>query len=305
VVAVATPELTVAPHDHVVQLYDHDAELTSAVGPYLAEGLAAGDAVVIIATPEHRAGIAAELTALGVDVDHAIANGDYLALDAAATLAEFTVDGWPHSGRFDAVVGRLVRDKCNGGRALRAYGEMVALLWEDNRQAAAIELEMLWNDLRRRERFALYCAYRMTPDLDGLAQVCSLHGGVVPAAAAHTAVHAYAPTTESATAARAFVVGVLLRAGAVHLIDDASVVIAELAANAVIHARTAFEVSIDVRDTSIRLAVRDASPIMPAAREGGVMAPSGRGLHMITATATRWGSDAVPGGKVVWAELAR
>jgi hypothetical protein len=42
---------------------------------------------------------------------------------------------------------------------LRAYGEMVGILWQAGRFSAAILLEQFWNDLLRRSCFNLFCAY--------------------------------------------------------------------------------------------------------------------------------------------------
>lgn len=44
---------------------------------------------------------------------------------------------------------------------IRAYGEMVNVLWQDGQEAAAIRLEMLWNDLARTRAFKLLCGYSM------------------------------------------------------------------------------------------------------------------------------------------------
>jgi hypothetical protein len=44
---------------------------------------------------------------------------------------------------------------------IRAYGEMVDLLWKDGRSAASIKLEMLWNRLAGTHDFSLLCGYAM------------------------------------------------------------------------------------------------------------------------------------------------
>jgi len=45
------------------------------------------------------------------------------------------------------------------GREVRAYGEMVALLWDAGDVLGAIELEKLWNELARDLNFSLWCAH--------------------------------------------------------------------------------------------------------------------------------------------------
>jgi two-component sensor histidine kinase len=88
------------------------------------------------------------------------------------------------------------------------------------------------------------------------------------------------------------------------LIDDALIVITELAANAVVHACSPFSVSIRGEGSTVRILVRDRSSVVPAIPEDSLTRPSGRGLRLISALASRWGVDPAPDGKAVWAELA-
>jgi hypothetical protein len=46
-----------------------------------------------------------------------------------------------------------------GRRRVRAYGEMVALLWAEGNVNGAIQLEKLWNDMGKIRDFSLFCAY--------------------------------------------------------------------------------------------------------------------------------------------------
>jgi PAS domain S-box-containing protein len=84
-------------------------------------------------------------------------------------------------------VGRVVKQVSQGRKRVRAFGEMVALLWAQGNKAAAIRLEELWNDLARTQSFALFCAYPMSafaePANDGisLGDVCTCHTRVIPA----------------------------------------------------------------------------------------------------------------------------
>ena len=58
-------------------------------------------------------------------------------------------------------------------------------------------------------------------------------------------------------------------------------------------------------DGTIRVSVRDASLGRPRPRQAGPLESSGRGLRLVEALATVWGTDLLPDGKVVWAELGR
>jgi hypothetical protein len=88
-------------------------------------------------------------------------------------------------------------------------------------------------------------------------------------------------------------------------LHDAGVIVFELAANAVVHAQTDFQVSVTGLPDRVRIGVQDASPTLPAVRGRPVMATGGRGLALVDAMSLRWGSESRRDGKVVWAELSR
>jgi hypothetical protein len=108
-----------------------------------------------------------------------------VALLASETLSRFMVNGIPDEARFVEVAqGVLQRARGKGGRKVRAFGEMVALLWADGQCAAAIALERLWNQLQATEKFPLFCAYPHAgfkdDDADSLLSVCATHSRVIP-----------------------------------------------------------------------------------------------------------------------------
>jgi hypothetical protein len=119
----------------------------------------AGDAAIVIATPVHLAGLERRLISHGVDVELARREQRYLAIPADRVLGEFMVDGWPDEERFREVVCTMLDKARGGGRNVRAFGEMVALLWAQGHAAATVRLEHLWNRLCTQERFPLFCAY--------------------------------------------------------------------------------------------------------------------------------------------------
>src|SRR6266550_3582940 len=116
---------------HVVQFYGRDEELAERVTDYLLGALDSGGAAIVIATPEHRRAFETRLRQAGLD-----------------------------SAAFDRVIGAVIRRAAVGGRAVRAFGEMVALLWDDALVTDALQLEALWEELAARHPFSLFCAYR-------------------------------------------------------------------------------------------------------------------------------------------------
>ena len=176
----------VSPAEHFVQLYESDDFLVESVSAYLEDGLAEGEVCIVLATETHRNSFEDRLRARNVDIAGATAQGRYLSLDAAETLARLMVDGMPDPKRFDAVIGALVESATSQRQHARMFGEMVALLWEWGQMAAAINLEEQWNDLRaRRPNFTLCCAYP-SRDFEGKArqslfsEMCAQHSHVVP-----------------------------------------------------------------------------------------------------------------------------
>src|SRR5947208_1114947 len=123
-------QAALGPRDHVVQFYDCADVLVEAVGDYLANGLRDGDLAVVVATPEHAAAFVEELGNAGVDAEAAARSGSLIVLDAADTLAAFMDDDRPDAAAFDTVIGNVLRAAADGGRRVRAYGEMLAVLWE-------------------------------------------------------------------------------------------------------------------------------------------------------------------------------
>jgi len=175
------------PHDHVVQFYDDDDFLAGSVATFLEAGLAKGQAVVVIATEEHRDAFCRTLIARGVDVDAACSSGQLVLRDARQTLDSFLVDEKPDWDLFVEHVGGLLRSVARPSAGpIRAYGEMVDLLWRDGKPQDAILLEEFWNDLGSLHSFTLLCAYVMgnfqeETDEPDFRKVCALHSRAVPA----------------------------------------------------------------------------------------------------------------------------
>jgi hypothetical protein len=158
-----------------VQLYTELGFLTSAVSHYTSMGLRRGEAVVIVATPLLRAALVQEIGAAGFDPARLATEGQLTLLDAADTLSQLLVAGVPDAKRFRQLLGSIIEGTVGRFPRVRAYGEMVDLLWQKGDLTAALQLEELWNDLAKARPFALHCAYAID-NFDHAAHACALHG---------------------------------------------------------------------------------------------------------------------------------
>ena len=145
--------------DHVVQVYENEEAFLDTLEAFVAEGFRKNEAVIIIATPEHRAALAGRLELSGINVAAAASSGQFIVRDARACLARFMFDGWPAESRFNAMIEELLAKAREKHPTVRAFGEMVALLWDERLYRATMRLEHIWTQLSQRESFPLFCAY--------------------------------------------------------------------------------------------------------------------------------------------------
>lgn len=171
-----------------MQFYESDAYLVQQVTGFIRAGLIAGDAVVVIATKPHRDEFENRLRE---DIARAVQRypgaEQYVALDAADTLAKFMVDGRPDEGRFADFMGPVLRraaDGCNG--RLRGFGEMVNLLATNGGHEAALCIEAFWNKFAMIHPLSIFCGYQIgaftrAAGGDALLSVCNAHSRISPA----------------------------------------------------------------------------------------------------------------------------
>jgi hypothetical protein len=169
---------------HLVQIYEHDDILLDCLEGFVSSGLNTGESVIIIATKEHTEALASRLADKGFDLIKLYKDKQFILLDAEETLSRFMVVGWPDENKFNAVVQEIINQaRGNTNRKVRAYGEMVALLWSQGYSGATIQLEQLWNKFCAKEKFCLFCAYPkkgFTYDVHkNIGHVCSTHTKII------------------------------------------------------------------------------------------------------------------------------
>ncbi len=168
---------------HFTQFYKSEAELLRPLSRYIEDGIQAGETCIVIATDVHLQQLDEQLESRGVDLGAAKVNGQYVALDAAETMSKFMVGGMPDRTRFFEEIGTLVDGIIKKNSPIRAYGEMVALLWKQGNKKAVMSLEKLWDECIGAHSIALYCAYpelHFVMDSEALSEITLCHKTVLP-----------------------------------------------------------------------------------------------------------------------------
>lgn len=110
----------------------------------------------------------------------------------------------------------------------------------------------------------------------------------------------------SVATARGFICRRLEDHDLAHLEDDVRLVASELVTNALIHAGTAFLVTLRGTPGRVLLAVQDGSSTVPVRPPAGLaLEPGGRGLAIVAELSDEWGVVRIHGrAKSVWASFA-
>ena len=172
---------------HDVQFYRTDDYLTRAVVDFLGDGIRAGQPVIVIATEPHRRAFAETLRAKGLDPDEVFSGRLAVWLDARETLSAFMEGAVPNRELFFATVGSVF-ERLLGKRhylVVRAYGEMVDLLFKDGKAEGAVLVEQYWNELANQYKYSLLCGYSIENFLHeagvaGFRRVCDYHTRALP-----------------------------------------------------------------------------------------------------------------------------
>ncbi|WP_074991499.1 ATP-binding protein [Streptomyces misionensis] len=115
------------------------------------------------------------------------------------------------------------------------------------------------------------------------------------------------PSVEAVPAARDRVVRRVQRLGLTldeSLTCDLRLLTGEVVANSVRHTQATCVVSVQWTGERLRVEVTDVDPTLVRPCQPEVMDESGRGLLLVAALATEWGSQPCAAGKKTWFELA-
>jgi hypothetical protein len=176
----------IAPYEHVVQIYENDDAFLGLLADFVVEGVSTKECVIVIATKIHQEELEKRLAMAGYNPSKLISNGKLISINAEEALTKFMVNDWPDENLFNQVITELItKAKVNGPR-IRAFGEMVAILWAKGQVGATVRLEHLWNKFCANEAFCLFCAYPQsgfTQDgSESIMHICSAHSKMINSA---------------------------------------------------------------------------------------------------------------------------
>jgi anti-sigma regulatory factor (Ser/Thr protein kinase) len=114
------------------------------------------------------------------------------------------------------------------------------------------------------------------------------------------------PVPTSAGEARRLIRQALAEAGETAAVDAAELAVSELVTNAILHAVTPVELSVEVSSDTVTVSVRDWSPKLPTRRTWGPQSTTGRGLALVASVTDAFGVEPQePTGKAVWFRVSR
>ncbi len=175
-------------HEHVVQIYQDESFFGEAVSHFAAEGVARGEAVVLVPTAPHWRNISARLASRGLEPEALLRQGQLTVLDADETLPVLMDGNMPNEELFKSLAGETIEKARAGGkyRRVRWWGEIVNTLYVTGNARASTRLEELCTEVTREHATPIFCSFLMDkfdPRIyDGaFGAVCRTHSHVIPA----------------------------------------------------------------------------------------------------------------------------
>jgi DNA-binding NarL/FixJ family response regulator len=151
---------------HEVEFYSDDEAFVVGFADRIEAALESGNALIVVATESHRKSLLATLQEHGVDINAAIEQGRYLALDVAATLSTFMGGELPDPVRFFRVVDDLIaaaaRSTAGEESRITICGECASILWAQGNADAAIQVEQFCNQITKRYGIDILCGFSLS-----------------------------------------------------------------------------------------------------------------------------------------------
>jgi DNA-binding NarL/FixJ family response regulator len=150
-------------HRHEGGFYANEASLLNAWTQAAEAALGAGHTVIILTSDSRRCAMQQRLQTRGVDLDGAIREKRYVALDPSDVLSQFMVDNWPDDMLFQNAVGPILVDALRASTSRRpgvlVCGECAPTLLREGKDEAAVRVEQLWDQVAHAHAVDTLCSY--------------------------------------------------------------------------------------------------------------------------------------------------
>jgi hypothetical protein len=170
---------------HAAQFYSDEDGLLKSFAWFVARALTSGNPAVVVATKSHRDNLAQILKAQGLNIDGAIRQGSYTALDVDDMLSTIMTNGEFDRTRFLEELDGLVESATRTAAARRSRvaiaGEAVGILCATGNWNAAIQLEKAANDSFEKHDVDFLCSFALPPgrrEDDAFPAICAEHTAV-------------------------------------------------------------------------------------------------------------------------------
>jgi len=173
----------IAPCEHLVQFYENDRIFLNTLEGFAGSGILAGESVIVIATSRHLQSLNERLLAQGFNLEDLQEANKYIPIEVNEVFAKILVNGWLDETAFNTYVVELINRAKHDNSNVRAFGELVAVLWEQGSCGTTVQLEHLWHKLYHELKFTLYCAYpkigfTQSPN-DSIDIICKTHSKIM------------------------------------------------------------------------------------------------------------------------------
>src|SRR5262249_48738474 len=115
-VATSPAQKTRIVRGHEAALYSDDGCLLDDATEFIGSALETGNPAVVVGIESHRDSLLARLQAHGLEMEAAIAQGRYIAVDAASTFSTFMTNGTPDLARYLKTFGDLILTAAKASR---------------------------------------------------------------------------------------------------------------------------------------------------------------------------------------------
>ena len=171
--------------NHTVQICSTESSHIDLVTRYIKEGLCNGEAVFVIARPALREILKLKMDALSFD-GQTLQDPDQIRFfDADFILSCLKSSRSLDERAFQQILVAPILNAQSVYKKVRAFGEMVDILWKQGQHDMVIQLLVYWRKLPDTQKLSLLCTYsldKVAPHLydESLERICKYYPYLVP-----------------------------------------------------------------------------------------------------------------------------